>query len=235
MYRASATFAVDRRLSTSTGNDSYGYSYDYGTVSQLTDTFPYIVSSDLLMDVVADEMGTPYVYANIYSSGVEDTNLFSIYVEAADPDYAYSVLNSVISNYPKVAEYVIGDTQLSMLIDPVVPDAPVNDSQTMKYLGIGALAGFVVGMGILFLMAYLNNSVKTIEDISKMLNQTPLGIVPHVATRKRRSSSPASVSILGRSTETGLREASRAMCSTSRPRPTPRRWRHARMRPLGSR
>ena len=211
MYRVTATFTVNRRLLTSTGNDSYGYSYDYGTVSQLTDTFPFLVSSDLLTDVIADEMGTDKVSADIYSSGVEDTNLFSIYVDARDPDYAYQVMQSVIKNYPKVAEYVIGDTQLSMLINPFVPDAPYNDSQALKYLLIGGLAGFVVGMGILFLMAYFNNSVKTVEDISQMLNQTSLGILPHVATRKRRSSGASTVSILSRSTDGGMREAMRSI------------------------
>ncbi len=209
VYRASATFAVNRRLLTSTGNDSYGYSYDYGTVSQLTDTFPYVVSSDLLMNIVAREMGTDYVYARIYSSGVEDTNLFTIYVEAIDPNYAYRVLLSVIENYPKISEYVIGDTQLSMLIDPVVPTAPYNSSQVLKYALLGALVGGFLGLGLLFLLSYFNKSIKTLEDVSNILNQTPLGVLPHAGGRRHRDVQEGS--ILNRAGSSGLRESIRSL------------------------
>ena len=210
VYRASATFAVNRRLLTSTGNDSYGYSYDYGTVSQLTDTFPYIVSSDLLMNIVAQQMGTDYVYANIYASGVEDTNIFTIYVEATNANYAYQVLMGVIENYPQIAEYVIGDTQLSMLIDPVVPGMPYNSSQALKYALMGGLAGAFLGLGFLFLLAYFNNSVKTLEDVSKMLNQNPLGVLPRAGSRRANRGVPG-ISILHRAASSGLREAVRSL------------------------
>lgn len=210
VYRASATFAVNRRLLASTGNDSYGYSYDFGTVSQLTDTFPYIVSSDLLMNIVAREMNTDYVYANIYSSGVEDTNLFTIYVEAMDANYAFQVLRSVIANYPKIAEYVIGDTQLSMLIEPVVPEEAYNSPQVIRYALIGAFAGGLLGLGLLFLLAYFNNSIKTLEEISTILNQTPLGVLPRAGSRRANRGAPT-ISILNRAANGGLREAFRSL------------------------
>lgn len=210
IYRASATFAVNRRLLASTGNDSYGYSYEYGTVSQLTDTFPYIISSDLLMNIVAKQMGTDYVYANIYSSGVEDTNLFSIYVEAQNANYAYNVLLAVIENYPKIAEYVIGDTQLNMLIDPVIPDAPYNSPQTLRYALMGGLVGAFAGLMFLFLLAYFNHSVKTLEDITNMLNQVPLGTLPHAGSRRSNRGAPE-IAVLNRAANAGLREAIRSL------------------------
>ena len=95
-------------------------------------TFSYIVTSGVLRDVVARDLGVGYVSSEISASVMEGTNLFTISVRDASPEMAYDVLQSVINNYPEVAQYIIGATQLTVVDESGVPTAPVAGNQATK-------------------------------------------------------------------------------------------------------
>ena len=104
MYEAYTSFVVG-------SNRAVGYSYyDNVTAQQLGKTFPYIVTSGVLKDVVARDLQVGAVTSKIEASVMENTTLFTIRVKDSSPDTAYRVLQSVITNYPEVAEYIIGAT-----------------------------------------------------------------------------------------------------------------------------
>ena len=55
-----------------------------------------------------------------------DANLFELRVTGSDPQQCYDVLQSVIKNYPDVAEFVIGPTVLTVVDESGVPTSPTN-------------------------------------------------------------------------------------------------------------
>ena len=59
-------------------NRAVGYSYyDNVTAEQLGKTFPYLVTSGVLKDVVARDLGIGAVTSEIQASVMENTNLFT--------------------------------------------------------------------------------------------------------------------------------------------------------------
>ena len=78
-YECSATFTVQTRESLQ-GSDIYSYSYYYNTstASQLADTFPYLLQSNLLQEAVAEDLGLSWVPASISASAITNTNLFTL-------------------------------------------------------------------------------------------------------------------------------------------------------------
>jgi len=129
MYEAYTSFVVG-------SNRAVGYSYyDNVTAQQLGKTFPYIVTSGVLKDVVARDLQVGAVTSQIEASVMENTNLFTIRVKDSSPDTAYRVLQSVITNYPEVAEYIIGATTLTVVDDSGVPVSPSN-SQDAVHAGM---------------------------------------------------------------------------------------------------
>lgn len=114
-------------------NRAVGYSYyDNVTAQQLGKTFPYIVTSGVLKDVVARDLQVGAVTSQIEASVMENTNLFTIRVKDSSPDTAYRVLQSVITNYPEVAEYIIGATTLTVVDDSGVPVS--RSTARMRYM-----------------------------------------------------------------------------------------------------
>lgn len=85
VYEAYTSFVVG-------SNRAVGYSYyDNVTAEQLGKTFPYLVTSGVLKDVVARDLGIGAVTSEIQASVMENTNLFTIRVRDASPETAYRV------------------------------------------------------------------------------------------------------------------------------------------------
>lgn len=115
-YVASATVSV-----TSAGGMDY---VNAQSAQQMAEVFPYILTSGVLKDVVAEDMGLDSMPGSIDVKADDGTNLLTISVSGNDPQMAYKTLKSVIKNYPKVAEFVLGETKLTILMRPVSRQIP---------------------------------------------------------------------------------------------------------------
>ena len=180
-YQAYCSFAI----STST---SYGTTADYynqRAVKQLNNTFPYIISSGVLMDAVADDIGAKPVPATVTTNSIGNTAIFTIRVTADDPEMAYNVLQSVIKNYPRVADVILGNTILTQIDESGVPAWPINSSNTKKRAIIGGLLGLVAGILLLLLLSLRRRTVITEQDIKEYISLPMLGTVPEVKFKKR--------------------------------------------------
>ena len=95
MYEAYSSFVVN----VATAYDYDNTYYNKTTAEQMSKTFPYILTSGALNQVVAESLGMSSVPATITAEAMEDTPLFTIRVTAGDPQMAYDVLQAVIENY----------------------------------------------------------------------------------------------------------------------------------------
>lgn len=186
-YSASATFTVNVDVGSSAD------SYNKATANQLAATFPNILTSSSLSKVVCNDLGVDYLSANISASVVEDTNLFTITVTDNDPQKAYDVLQSVITNYPKVAKFVIGSTQLSLLDTSAISTMPNNVPNYTKKAIMGTAAGFMLGLMLLFLLSITTSTVIRGDDIKNAFNVNCLGTVVETAYKKRSKEKDAEV------------------------------------------
>ena len=97
--------------------------YNEKTAQVMADTFPSILTSDLLQKRVMEELGISGV-PTMTVSAVAQSSILTLTVRDADPQRAYAVLNAVIKCYPDVAEFVVGSTALILLDESGVPTAP---------------------------------------------------------------------------------------------------------------
>lgn len=188
-YTAYASFVI-------TAKTPYGYSESYSnraTAGQMGKTFPYILKSGALQQVVMEDLGLETMPAVINAESMADTALFTLTVTAEDPQMAYDVLQSVIKNYPQVAEYIIGATQLTQMDESGVPEQPSNPLNRMRQLKIGCMAG--VGLFVIFLLLYAmgRRTVRREEDLKSRFSVPMLGCIPMVRQKKRGKSSKQNV------------------------------------------
>ncbi len=183
-YKASATFVIQMNQAGSY-SDSY---YNTATAEQMGKTFPYILNSGILQKLVAKDLGMDYVPGSISATSMEGQNLFELSVSGSDPQQIYDVLQAVIKNYPTVAEYVIGDTQLHILDETGVPTEPINQPDFMPAAKAGAKKMALLCAVVLILYAVTRNTVRGEEDLKKLLNIKCLGSIPMVRFKKRSSS-----------------------------------------------
>lgn len=155
-YVASATMAV-----TGPGGE---YS---GTATQMAEIFPYILSSGVLQDVVAGEMGMDYVPGSVSVQAEEGTNLLTMSVTSNDAQMAYDVLHKMIECYPEVAEFVLGKTSLEILDETGVPSDTRREIVVRGSYRRGAVQGALAGLVILCLYVFLKKTVRSKEKLKK--------------------------------------------------------------------
>lgn len=204
MYKSQSSFTV---TTVSSSGASYSFYYDNSTAAQMASTFPYILESDLLTDLIKNDLGVSYINGNISASSVADANLFTLTVTSTNPQDAYDILQSVMTHYSEVSAYVIGDTKLNMIEAPKVADAPYNTRSGMDAGMKGAAGGFILGLIIVFIYGKMRKTIRKEEEIKDVLNVQCLGAIPKLSSKKHRVSAGQEISILNKNISSSFRES----------------------------
>ena len=176
-YVASATMSV-----TAPGGQYIGAQ----TASQMAEVFPYILTSGVLEDVVAREMGMDSVPGSISATAEEGTNLLTMSVTSDDPQMAYDILHTVIDCYPEVAEFVLGNTSLTILDETGVPSDTQKEVVVRGSYRRGAVMGAGAGLVILCLYILLKKTVKSEDKLKSQINLPDMGSLPYIRNKKRK-------------------------------------------------
>lgn len=196
MYQSEVTFTIQTSGTGSLGDIGSGNTYyDKAAAEQLTKTFPYLIGSELLQTMLRQELGVEALNGSVTAHTVENTNLFSLVATSADPQAAYDMLTAVMQVYPKVADYVIGSTEMYLLTEPVVAAEPYNDLSLLRPAAKGAILGCVLGLAVLLLYAATRKSIQDPREVRSQLNQVCLGTVPQVAFKRRSKETEPLLSI----------------------------------------
>ena len=180
-YRAYSTFTV-RTV------EALGYSttnYNQTVAKQLGEVFPYLLTSDVMNKLVAEDIGVETIDATLSASALESTNLITLSVEAENGQLAYDILQSVIRNYPKVSDYVIGNIALTPMDESGVPASPSNQVDFRRRAELGALVGALLCLLWLLLYALTRMTIRSEADLRKVFNIPCLGSVPMAQLKKR--------------------------------------------------
>ena len=180
--KVSATVMV----ATNPRGDSYGFYYDSSAANQLANTFPYILSSPILLDELKAELGSEVIQGNLAVSLVEGSNMLTMSVTSPDPVEAERILQALLRVYPNVARVVIGDIEFHLIDTPAVPNEPCNFPNYPKAVALGAVLGAVVGVAVLFLVALLHKRIHSPDELKPVSNIVCLGKISALRKRKWR-------------------------------------------------
>lgn len=182
-YIASSTFTISSSIASENSNTYI----ENATANQMAKSFPYILQSGAFKQVLAEDLGMQSVPGKIEAEVMANTNLFTLKVTESSPELAEKVLKSVVKNYPSVAEFVIGSSQLTLMDESGVPTAPANPFSYKHEMEIGILIGIVICMFLDILLAFGKNTVKKEEDFKRLFHMESLGVMPHAKFHKKRT------------------------------------------------
>lgn len=187
-YVAEATVSVEVL-----NGESYA---DRIAAEQMREVFPYILTTGALYEVIAADLGMDSVPGSISVTNIEGTNLMTISVSGSDAQKAYAVLQSVLKNYPKVAQYVIGRTRLTVIDETGVPSDTGREYTLRGSAKRGLIIGFLLGMALLALYTLSTRTVRTEADLHSLLNMPCLGVLPVCRKRRQKDGVGRGINIL---------------------------------------
>ncbi len=192
-YTASATVSVKAYTTSSS------YDNSAATAEQLGAVFPYILTSGALSDIVAEDLGTDGIPGSISVTNIEGTNLLTIKATANEAQLAYDLLQSVIENYPSVAQYVVGQTELEVIEESGVPQESTSTSSSGGSVRNGVIIGAVIGLLILLVIMITFRTVRNSSDFKNLVNAPYLGTLPFYKKKKRADGGHGGINILDES------------------------------------
>ncbi len=197
-YRTSSsyspTFVAEATVSVKLING--GIYANRNTAEQMGLIFPYILTSGALSDVIAEDLGMNSVPGTIRVASIKGTNLLTISVTSRNAENAYNILQSVLKNYPEVAQFVVGQTELTIVDDSGIPTDTGRASVIRGSLRRGALIGFAIGMGLVALYVISVRTIRSEEELRSLLNITCLGSLPFYQKKQRRNSTRTEINIM---------------------------------------
>lgn len=197
-YTAQASFSIsaENTSSIASGASSFSSYYNSGVAEQLSKTFSYIINSETMRSILYERLGTSSLNGTVSAkNNVESVPIFTITVNSPSPEDAYSILEAVIENYPRLAQYIIGETQMTIFTKPKMPTEPSNPFSCKKEMIIAAAVGLFLSMMIMTVYAFTRNTVRQRDDIKTKLNQKCLVEVPWVNVKKRKNNAETMVTI----------------------------------------
>lgn len=205
-YRAAASFTVY------VTNPLYSGArlYNATTAEQMAKTFPYILTSGVLSDMVMEQLNLSYMPA-VSASVLEGTNIFTLSVTSGDPQLAYDVLQAVIESYPSVAEFVVGPTEMNLLDESGVPTAPVNARNYSASAKRGIVIGVALWIAVLALMALTRSTVHNEAELKRLVNLPCLGSLPQVGARRGKRKGKTRPVLMDENGKSGFGEAARLL------------------------
>lgn len=185
-YRAEATMIVNTRQ-----DQTATVTNDQITSAQkLVDTYSIIIRSRRVIDPIMEKLNIEDDYEsfvkNIMVESVNDTQVMSIQVENKDPETALQVVQEIVDRAPGAIISTVEAGSVNVVSEPYVnSEVPVSPSK-LKNTAIAAFIGLFVSSGAFLLIAFLDNTFKSEEDIQKQLGLVTIGIIPTTESCKKK-------------------------------------------------
>ena len=185
-YRAEATMIVNTRQ-----DQTATVTNDQITSAQkLVDTYSIIIRSRTVVDPIMEKLNIEADYEsfvkNIIVESVNDTQVMSIQVENKDPEIALQVVQEIVDRAPGAIISTVEAGSVNVVSEPYVnSEVPVSPSK-LKNTAIAAFIGLFISSGAFLLIAFLDNTFKSEEDIQKQLGLVTIGIIPTTESCKKK-------------------------------------------------
>lgn len=181
-YAVSTQFLVSQR---DTDQTETIQSADIRTNLELINTYNVIIKSSRILENVRDELNLD-LSATALSNKISVTNenqsqVVTVQVTDTDPLRAERIANTTVSVFQEeIFELMnVDNVNVLNLADAGVNPQPVSPNLTMN-IAIALVLGVMVGVGISFLLEYLDTTIKTEEDIENILGISVIGTVSHI-------------------------------------------------------
>lgn len=149
--------------------------------SQLTNDYRVLILSRPVLQKVVDNLELEYDYKRLKSkvsiSNPSDTRILIISVEDEDPKQACTIVDELA----EVSSAYIGD-KMEVIPPKIIESGEVDEDPTspniLKNTAVGIFLGLVISIGVIVIIAILDDTIKSEEDIEKYLNVTNLASIP---------------------------------------------------------
>ncbi|MFC4322634.1 YveK family protein [Litchfieldia salsa] len=151
----------------------------------LISTYTVIIKSPAILELVKEELdlerSTSQLNGQISVGAEGNSQVVKITVEDEDPQKAVDIANTTATVFQDEIKSLMNVDNVSILAEAENAEnpAPVKPQPALN-MAIALMVGTMIGVGLAFLLEYLDNTIKTEQDIEKLLGIPVLGAVTEI-------------------------------------------------------
>jgi capsular polysaccharide biosynthesis protein len=204
IYQASTQILVNQSKSE---QQMYNWN-EVQTNIQLINTYSVIIKSPAILELVIKELDLDQTVTELQEkiqvASEKDSQVATITVEDPDPKHAADIANTIASVFKQEIVKIMNVDNVTILSKAEVGDhpTPVKPKPVLN-MAIAFVVGLMTGVGIAFLLEYLDNTIKTEQDIEKLLELPVLGVISTIDIEQEQTKVKTSASTRVRSESVG--------------------------------
>ena len=188
VYQASTQILVSQAAAGSL-REIAGISLDND--SKYIETYNVILKSPYILDQVIEELKLDTTAqglngsVNVAQEG--QSQVVKITVNQNDPAQAVTIANEIAKVFQREISKLMMIDNIHILSPAELPENPVPiKPQPILNMAIAFVVGLMLSVGIAFLLEYLDNTVKSEQDIEKLLGLPVLGAISEIDQNEER-------------------------------------------------
>lgn len=179
VYESKSTLIVN----TEKNEETQMITGDQFSVSQkLAVTYGEIIKSRAVLESVISNLKLDSEYEDLVEkitvSPVKDTQIISISVQDTNPKKARDIANEIPKVFEKEVKRITKANDIQVIDKAILPENPIKPNKMMN-VAIAAVLGMMIGLFVVFVLEYLDNKIKTPQDVEKHLDLPILGVIPN--------------------------------------------------------
>ncbi|MBO0996430.1 capsular biosynthesis protein [Bacillus sp. SD075] len=155
----------------------------------MINTYSVIIKSPAILEKVIDELeldqSVEQLSEKITINSQENSQVFSLTVQDSNPAKAVEIANTVSATFQKEIKDIMNVDNVSVLAKAEIKEnpAPVKPNPLLN-IAIAIVVGLMAGIGLAFLLEYLDNTIKDEDDIERLLDLPLLGSIQKISQHK---------------------------------------------------
>ncbi|MGG7619572.1 YveK family protein [Bacillus coreaensis] len=181
IYQASTQILVNQTKD----DQTYYNTNEVQTNLQLINTYNVILKSPAVLEKVINDLNLDLSVSTLNSkisvASENNSQVVNINVQDEDPQRAADIANSTVKMFQKEIKTIMNVDNVSILAKAEVGEnqSPIKP-QPLLNVAVAMVVGLMLGVGVAFLLEYLDNTLKTEQDIEQTLGLPVLGAIPMI-------------------------------------------------------
>ena len=166
------------------GNSSWDFSY----YKQLIEPYSEIIKSDELIERAIKRGNLSISQQALSNSLMVDIGtgqVMNLSIYTSNSKDGVKILDAIIKEFIETSSKLITKSNVSVLSYPKYPIAPVSPNKP-KNIIFGFCFGLALGISLVLIINYFDNSVKGKNDIEEFVGVPLIGLVPMYTKKKKR-------------------------------------------------
>ncbi len=156
---------------------------DVTLYQNLMKTYIEIVTSKPVLDATISEANVNYTEGQlskmINASSQQGTQIMDISITGKNAEETYKIANALTESFIDKSKDIFptSGVQLSVMNKAEVPKSPIKPKKALN-VAIAFILGLFVSIGLAFVLEYMDNTIKSENDVNKYLELPVIGIIP---------------------------------------------------------